>query len=186
MKKNIQPSTCLAPVPVVMVTCGDEREANVLTIAWAGTVNSVPPMVSIAVRYGRYSYPIIKEKREFTVNLVDAGLVEATDRCGVLSGRDGDKFSRAGLTKAPGVAVRAPYIAESPASLECKVVQEISLGSHALFLAEVVNVIADEKYVGANGALQIPDGVLVAYCNGKYVTTGGTVGTYAYTAKKKD
>ena len=94
MKKNIQPSTCLAPVPVVMVTCGDEREANVLTIAWAGTVNSVPPMVSIAVRYGRYSYPIIKEKGEFTVNLVDAGLVEATDRCGVLSGRDGEPMGQ--------------------------------------------------------------------------------------------
>lgn len=185
MKKNLKASTFLAPVPVVMVTCGDEEKSNVITLAWVGTVNSDPPMVSISVRYGRYSYPIIKEKGEFTINLVDASLVEATDRCGVLSGRDGDKFFRAGLTKVPGVAVKTPYIAESPASLECKVVQETDFGSHAVFLAEIVNVIADEKYVGENGSLQLPDGLLVAYANGKYVATGKTLGTYAYTAKKK-
>ncbi len=185
MKKNLNASTLLAPVPVVMVTCGDEERSNVITLAWVGTINSDPPMVSISVRYGRYSYPIIKETGEFTVNLVDKSLVEATDLCGVLSGRNGDKFARAHLTKCPGVAVKAPYIGESPAALECKVVRQIDLGSHAVFFGEVVNVIADEKYVGTNGSLQLPDGLLVAYTNGKYVATGETLGTYAYTAKKK-
>ncbi len=185
MKKNLKPGTLLAPVPVVMVTCGDEERSNIITIAWAGTVNSDPPTVAVAVRYGRYSYPIIKEKGEFTVNLVDRNMVEATDVCGVLSGRNADKFERAHLTKRPGVAVKAPYISESPAALECKVVRQIDLGSHAVFFGEVVNVLADEQYIGANGSLLLPDGLLVAYVNGRYVATGETLGTYAYTAKKK-
>ena len=185
MKKSIKAGTLLAPVPVVMVSCGDMENSNIITLAWVGTVNSEPPMVSISVRYGRHSYPIIKEKGEFTLNLVSKDLVETTDTCGVISGRNEDKFSYCNLTKGEGVAVKAPYIQESPASLECKVVKEVDFGTHAVFFGEILNVIADEKYVNEKGALSLPDGLLVAYSGNKYVATGEELGTYGYTAKKK-
>lgn len=185
MKKNLKASTLLAPVPVVMVSCGDAEKSNIITLAWVGTVNSEPPMVSISVRYGRYSYPVIKEKGEFTVNMVTKELVEATDICGVISGRNEDKFARCKLTKCEGVAIKTPYIKESPVSLECKVVKETDFGTHAVFFAEIVNVIADEKYVDEKGKLVLPDGLLVSYVNGNYVATGEKLGYYAFTTKKK-
>lgn len=185
MKKNIKASTVLAPVPVVMVSCGDMENSNIITLAWVGTVNSEPPMVSISVRYNRYSYPIIKERGEFTINLVSKDLVAVTDTCGVISGRIEDKFARCNLTKGEGVAVKAPYIQESPVSLECKVVKEVDFGTHAVFFGEILNVIADEKYVNEKGVLSLPEGLLVAYSGGKYVATGDALGSYGYTTKKK-
>ncbi len=183
MKINLMPSTCLAPVPAVMVTCGDETENNIITLAWVGTVNSEPPIVSISVRYARHSLPLIERTGEFTVNLVSQDLLHATDVCGVVSGRNGDKFAAAGLTRAKGVRVRCPYIQESPASLECKVISRNDFGTHAVIFGEVVNVIADETYV-KEGKLSLPDGLLIAYQNGRYIATGETLGTYAYTAKE--
>ena len=185
MKKSIKATTALAPVPVVMVSCGDMEKSNIITLAWVGTVNSEPPMVSISVRYGRYSYSIIKERGEFTVNLVSRDLVEKTDICGVISGKNQDKYSYCGLTKGAGIKVKAPYIQECPVSLECKVIKEVDFGTHAVFFGEILNIIADEKYINERGGLSLPDGLLVAYSGNKYVATGEELGTYAYTAKKK-
>lgn len=183
MKINLKPTTCLAPVPAVMVTCGDEKENNIITLAWVGTVNSEPPVVSISVRYARHSLPLIERTGEFTANLVSKELLHATDVCGVVSGRNADKFALTGLTRGKGEKVGCPYIKESPASLECKVVKRVDLGTHAVLFGEIVNVIADEKYV-KNGRLALPEGLLVAYQNGSYVSMGETLGTYAYTAKE--
>lgn len=185
MKKNIAACTCLAPVPAVMVSCGTQEESNIITLAWVGTVNSDPPMVSISIRYSRHSFAIVDERKEFTVNLVTEDLVRATDRCGVVSGKNVDKFALCGLTKGEGVAVSCPYIAESPVSLECKVVKRVDFGSHAVFFGEIVNVIADEKYLDEKGRLSLPEGLLAAYVNGKYVSTGAALGSYGFTAKEK-
>lgn len=184
MKIDLKPSTYLAPVPAVMVTCGDARENNIITLAWVGTVNSEPPVVSISVRYSRHSLPLIERSGEFTVNLVTKELLHATDVCGTISGRDRDKFEAAGLTRGAGRAVGCPYIAESPASLECKVIKRVDLGTHAVFFGEIVNVVADEAVV-KNGRLALEAGRLVAYENGKYLYTGEQAGTYGYTAKEK-
>ena len=184
MKKSIKATTALAPVPVVMVSCGDGKESNIITLAWVGTVNSEPPILSISVRYGRHSYPIIKERGEFTVNLVSRDLVEATDICGVISGKDEDKFDFCHFTKGEGIAVRAPYIEECPVALECKVVKQVDFGTHAVFFGEILNVIADEQYVNEHGTLSLPEGLLAAYSGGKYVTTGEALGSYGFTAKK--
>lgn len=184
MKVNLKPSTCLAPVPAVMVTCGDETEDNIITLAWVGTVNSEPPTVSISVRYSRHSLPLIERTGEFTVNLVSKELLHATDVCGVVSGKDTDKFALTGLTRGKGVKVKCPYIEESPAALECKVVKRVDLGTHAVLFGEIVNVIADEKYV-QNGKLALPDGHLIAYRHGSYISTGEALGSYGYSSKEK-
>lgn len=166
-----------------MVTCGDEAENNIITIAWAGTVNSEPPVVSISVRYSRHSLPLIERTGEFTVNFVAKELLHATDVCGVVSGRNADKFALTGLTRGKGEKVGCPYIKESPVSLECKVIKRVDLGTHAVLFGEIVNVIADEAYV-KNGKLALPEGLLVAYQHGSYVATGEALGTYGYTAKE--
>lgn len=181
MKINLKPSTCLAPLPAVIVTCGDEEENNAITLAWVGTVNSVPPTVSISVRYSRHSLPIIERTGEFTVNLIPSSLVKKLDGCGVTSGAECDKFERMGLTRAKGMEVKCPYLAESPASLECKVVKRVDLGTHAVFFGEIVNVIANEEAV-KDGKLSL--GPLVSYANGKYYETGEELGFYGYTAKE--
>lgn len=183
MKKNLKPTTCLAPVPAVMVTCGSGENSNIITLAWVGTVNSEPPIVSISVRYSRHSFDLIEKSGEFTVNLVSKELVEATDKCGVKSGRDTDKFALCNLTKRAGVKVACPYIGESPASLECRVVKRVDFPTHAVFFGEIVNVIAEEVYVNEKGKLVLPDGLLAAYVNGAYVATAEKLGSYGYTAK---
>ncbi len=185
MKQNLKPATYLAPVPAVMVTCGDETESNIITLAWVGTVNSEPPIISISVRYQRHSLPLIEKTGAFTVNLVTKDLVKATDLCGCVSGKNTDKFALTGLHKGKGQAVACPYIEESPVSLECKVVRRVDLGTHAVFFGEIVNVIADEKYIGENGRLALPEGLLVAYENGKYLVTGEKLGTYGYSVREK-
>lgn len=185
MKRNLKPATCLAPVPAVMVTCGTAENANIITLAWVGTVNSEPPVVSISVRYQRHSLPLIEKTGEFTVNLVTKDLVKATDVCGTVSGKTADKFALTGLTKGEGVAVSCPYIQESPVSLECKVINRVDLGTHAVLFGEVVNVIADEEYLDERGRLSLPEGLLIAYENGKYLATGGKLGTYGYSAREK-
>ncbi len=142
--------------------------------------------MSISVLYERYSYPIIDQTTEFTVNLVTKDLLRATDMCGTVSGKDADKFALCGLAKGKGEKVSCPYILESPVALECKVVDKKEFGSHAVFFGEIVNVIADENCVNERGRLRIPEGELIAYHNGAYVTTGEKIGTYGFTAAERE
>lgn len=184
MKTNIKPSTNLAPVPVVMVSCGDMQNSDIITIAWTGTVNSEPPMLSVSVRKSRYSYELIEKTGEFVVNLVTEELLETCDGCGVISGRDVDKFDKFSLTKENGEKVKAPRIGESPVNLECVVKDKLFLGTHVMFIAEIVNIAVSDKYL-SEGKFKIPDGELVSYVQNRYVKTGETLGTYGFTAKKK-
>lgn len=142
-KISKRPSTYLYPVPVVLATCGGEQP-NIITLAWVGTVCSDPPMVGIGVRPERYSHTLIKETGEFVINIPGEDLLEATDRCGHVSGRDVDKFAALGLTPEPASEVKTPLITECPVNMECKVVQRIPLGAHDLFLGEIVAVHVDE------------------------------------------
>ncbi|MBO5046135.1 MAG: flavin reductase family protein [Clostridia bacterium] len=185
MKKNVKPGTYLAPVPAVMVTCGKGETSNIITLAWVGTVNSEPPIVSISVRYQRHSFRLIEQNGEFTVNLVSKDLVRATDVCGVVSGRNTDKFALTGLTACKGEKVACPYIGESPLSLECKVVNRVDFGTHAVFFGEVVNVIADDTFLDEKGRVSLPANLLAAYVNGTYVGTADALGSYGYTSKEE-
>lgn len=185
-KQNWKPGNMLYPLPVVMVSVADkEGKQNIITIAWAGTICSNPPMVSISVRPERYSYDVIKETGEFVINLTTKELVYATDYCGVKSGRDVDKFKEMGLTALPGKEVNAPLIAESPVNIECKVTQVIPLGSHDMFLAEVVAVHVDEKYIDEKGKFHLDKAEPVAYSHGDYLATGELLGTFGYSVKKQ-
>lgn len=176
----------LYPLPVVMVSVADkEGKPNIITIAWTGTVCSNPPMVSISVRPERYSYDVIKETGEFVINLTTKDLTYATDYCGVKSGCDVDKFKEMGLTALPGKEVKAPLIAESPVNIECKVTQVIPLGSHDMFLAEVVAVHVDEKYIDEKGKFHLEKAEPIAYSHGDYLATGELLGTFGYSVKKQ-
>lgn len=185
MKKILKGTTALSPVPVVMATCGTQENANIVTLAWVGTVNSEPPVLTACVRYGRHSYPLIKESGEFTVNLVSRDLVAAADRCGLVSGKNTDKFALCGLHKGKGVAVSCPYIEESPVALECRVIKEVDLKTHAVFFGEIVNVLADERYVDDKGKLSLPEGLLVGYVGGNYVETGAKIGAIGFSLTRK-
>ena len=175
----------LYPVPAVMVSCARKGEKpNIITVAWAGTVCSDPAMVSISVRKERYSHDIIKETGEFVINLTTRKLARATDYCGVKSGRDVDKFADMHLTAVPSVKIEAPAIAESPVNIECKVKQVLELGSHDMFIAEVVAVNVDEKLLDSKGALRLQDADLIAYSHGQYYTLGDNIGKFGYSVKK--
>lgn len=185
-KQYFKPGNMLYPVPAVMVSCKRENEkANIITVAWAGTINSDPAMVSISVRKQRYSYDIIKETKEFVINLVTEDLTFATDYCGVKSGRDVDKFKEMKLTEIPSRFVKAPSIGESPVNIECKVKEIIPLGSHDVFLAEVVNVTVDDKYMEESGRFNLNSSKLVAYSHGEYYGLGKKLGKFGYSVAKK-
>ncbi len=186
MSKELwKPGNMLYPLPVVMVSMADKRgKNNIITIAWAGTICTNPPMVSVSVRPERYSYPILKETGEFVINLTTRDLVFATDYCGVKSGRDVDKFRELKLTPVPGEKVKAPLIAESPVNLECKVTEVISLGSHDMFLAEVVAVHADNKYMDEKGKFHLEQAEPIVYSHGAYLETGKTLGTFGFSIQK--
>lgn len=176
----------LNPVPAVMVTCqrpGDKP--NIITVAWTGTVCSNPPMLYVSIRPERYSHGIISDTREFVVNLVSTGMIKACDWCGVKSGRDCDKFKETGLTPVPSANVNAPTIDESPLSLECRVTDILKLGSHDMFLAEIVSVAADERYCDENGRFSMDRAHLTAYCHGEYYALGEKLGSFGYSVKKK-
>lgn len=180
-----KPGNLLYPLPVVMVSCMRPGEKpNIITVAWAGTICSDPPMLSVSVRPERYSYGILRETGEFVVNLVNRQLTYATDYCGVKSGRDVDKFREMGLTPSPSVHVKAPGIGESPLSLECKVAQVIPLGSHDMFVAEILGVTADSRYLDENGKFHLNDSDLVAYSHGEYFALGEKLGKFGYSVKK--
>ena len=174
------------PLPALLVSCGStDEEYNIITVAWAGTVCSSPAMVSISVRKERYSYDILKETGEFVINLITRDLTYATDFCGVRSGRDVDKFAQMHLTPLPSQHISAPGIAESPVNLECKVTQVIPLGSHDMFLAEVLGVTVDEKYMDETGKFDLNKTDLIAYSHGQYFTLGDYVGKFGYSVQKK-
>lgn len=176
----------LYPVPAVMVSCArPEEKPNIITVAWAGTVCSSPAMLSVSVRKERYSYDILKETGNFVVNLVNRDLVRACDYCGVKSGRDVDKFQEMKLTPFASQHVAAPSIEESPVNLECKVTKIIPLGSHDLFLAEIVGVTVDEAYLDEKGKFHLNQAGLVSYSHGEYFELGKKLGTFGYSVKKK-
>jgi flavin reductase (DIM6/NTAB) family NADH-FMN oxidoreductase RutF len=187
MAKQIwKPSTLLNPVPVVMVTCADTTgKPNIITVAWAGTVNSEPPMVSISVRKERYSHKLIKEKGQFAINLATLKLVNATDLCGVKSGRDVDKFQMAGLTAKKASVIDVPVIEESPVVLECVVKKVLELGSHDMFIAEVVAVQAEESLLNEKGKLVLEKAGLICYSHGKYWALGRELGFFGFSVAKK-
>lgn len=181
-----RPGNMLYPVPAVMVSCGRQGEkANIITVAWAGTICSDPVMVSVSIRPERYSYGIIKETGEFVVNLVNNRLVFAADYCGVKSGRDVDKFREMQLTPLPSRQIGTPGIAESPVCLECKVTQVIPLGTHDMFLAQVVGVTVDEQYMDEKGKFHLNSAGLVAYSHGEYFELGKKLGSFGYSVRKK-
>lgn len=185
-KQNWKPGNMLNPVPAVMVTCADrEGKPNIITIAWVGTVCTNPPMVSISVRPTRYSYDMIRETGEFVINLTTEKLTRACDYCGVVSGRDVDKFAKTGLTPFPVEGVSVPGIAESPVNIACRVVEERAFGSHTMFLAEVVGVTADETYMDETGRFDINGTGLIMYSHGEYFGMGRKLGKFGYSVQKK-
>ena len=186
-KEYWKPGNMLYPVPAVMVSCGRKGEKpNIITVAWAGTVCSDPPMVSISVRKERYSYEIIRETGEFVINLVNRELVRAADYCGVKSGRDTDKFKEMGLTEQPSRYVGAPGIGESPVNLECRVTNRLELGSHDMFLARVEGVAIDGKYMDEKGKFHLNDSGLVSYSHGEYFELGKKLGSFGWSVRKKE
>lgn len=185
MSKQIwKAGNMLYPLPVVLVSVADrEGRDNVFTVAWAGTVCTNPPMVSISVRPERYSYHMIMETGEFVINLTTERLARATDFCGVRSGRDVDKFKIMRLHREKGQQVSAPLISESPVNIECRVRERQQLGSHDLFLADVLCVHADEAYMDAKGRFDLKKADPIAYDHGSYYALGKKLGTFGYSVK---
>ncbi len=185
-KQHWKPGNMLYPVPAVMVSCQRQGEKpNIITVAWAGTVCSDPAMVSVSIQKKRYSYGIIRDSGEFVVNLTTKKLAKATDYCGVRSGRDVDKFAETGLTPCPSQAVGCPGIAQSPVNIECRVTEVKNLGSHDLFLAQVVGVSVDETLLDASGRLRLSRSGLMVYSHGNYFEVGQQIGSFGYSVKKK-
>lgn len=185
MKIRSKEGPLLAPLPTVMVSCGTMEESNIITIAWSGIINSNPPMTYVSVQRSRHSHDIIAERGEFVINLTTTELAKAMDFCGVRSGRDIDKFEAANLTREAGDEVSAPMIAESPVNLECKVVEVKSFPSHDMFIAEIVAVHIDDKYVSERGAYDYGNMDLVAFSHGKYYRLSNKeLGFFGYSVMK--
>ena len=181
-----KPGNFLYPLPAVMVSCADASgNSNIITIAWTGTVCSDPPMVYISVRKERHSYPMLKETGEFVINLPSEDLAYALDKAGCTTGAKIDKFKELNLTPAKSNKVSAPSIAEAPVCIECKVTKVLELGTHDMFLAEVVSVSVDEKYLDEKGVFHMDQCNLVAYEHGAYRKMSDTIGTFGYSVRKK-
>lgn len=187
MKKEVwKAGNMLYPVPAVMVSCRDASGSqNIITVAWTGTVCSDPPMLSVSIRPERHSFRMIQESGEFVVNLTTEDLVRRADEAGVRTGREVDKWKLLELTPQKASAVSAPLIAESPVNIECKVKQILPLGSHSLFLAEVLAVDIDPSLLDAEGRLALERAKLVAYSHGEYYGLGALLGSYGYSVRKK-
>jgi len=185
-KQFWKPGNMLYPVPPVMVSCQRENEKpNIITVAWTGTINTMKPMLSISVRPERYSYNIIRETGEFVVNLTTKDLVFATDYCGVRSGKDVDKFKEMHLTPCESQVIKAPGIAESPVNIECKVIEVKEMGSHHMFIAEVVGVNVDDMYIDEKGKFHLNSANLITYSHGEYYELGKKLGKFGYSVQKK-
>ena len=175
----------LAPTPPVMVSCGTMEEANIITVAWCGILNTIPPKTYISVRPSRHSHAIIRERSEFVLNLTPASLVRAADYCGTYTGAKVDKFKKCSLTKVQVEEVAAPLIDEAPLSLCCRVTDVVPLGSHDMFMADIVAVYADEALLDDKGKLHMARAGLCAYAHGEYFALGKRIGTFGFSAKKK-
>lgn len=184
-KEYWKPGNMLYPIPAVMVSCGSKDKPNIITIAWAGTVCSSPAMVTISVRKERYSYDLIKDSKEFVINLVTKELVKQADYCGVKSGRDVDKFKEMKLTPMKGNCVDTPIIGECPVNIECVVKDILPLGSHDMFLAEVVSVDVDKRFIDEKGKFHLNKSGLVVYSHGEYYGLGELLGKFGYSVQKK-
>lgn len=197
-KSAFKPGNMLYPLPAVMVSCqypnstdpvcknpSLQGKPNIITVAWAGTVCTNPPMLSISVRPERYSYHILEASKEFVVNLTTETLLRATDFCGVRSGKDIDKFKEMHLTPLPSREIAAPGIAESPVNIECKVRQILPMGSHSIFLADVVAVTIEDDYMDEAGKFHLNQTGLVTYSHGEYFSLGDKLGTFGYSVAKK-
>lgn len=183
-KVTWKPGTFLYPLPVVMVSCGTMEKSNIITVAWTGILNTDPATVYISVRPNRYSYNLIKEQGEFVINLTNKELVRATDWCGVKTGAKVDKFKEMNLHKEKAKFVNCPMIKESPVSVECKLKEIKELGSHHMFIADVLAINADEKYIEQNGAFDISKCDLIAYSNGHYYSLGKKLGKFGFSVQK--
>lgn len=184
-KKFWKAGTFIYPIPAVMVSCGDMENSNIITVAWTGILNTNPAKVYISVRPERYSYNIIKEKKEFVINLTNKNLAYATDWCGVKTGAKVDKFKEMHLTKEKCQFVSSPAIKESPVSIECKVTDIKEFGSHHMFIADVMSIDADEKYINEKGSFDISKCNLIAYANGGYYELGRKIGKFGFSVEKK-
>ncbi|MCC8037606.1 MAG: flavin reductase family protein [Bacteroidales bacterium] len=186
MKVDWRPGTMLYPLPAVIVTCGTLEQSNMLTVSWTGTICSDPPMLYISVRPSRHSYPIIKERMEFTVNLTTKAMARATDWVGVRSGAEYDKWKETGLTPEPGVKVACPCIKESPLAIECRVKEIIPLGTHDMFIADVLNVRAEQSLINPEtGAFDLGGADLISYIHGGYYSQGEKLGKFGFSVQKK-
>ncbi len=175
----------IAPLPPVMVTCGTEEKPNVLTIAWTGILNTIPPKTYIAVRPSRYSYNLIKESKEFVINLTPADLVKACDYCGVKSGNKFNKFEDMKLTTQKASVISVPLLEQSPVSIECKVTDIVPLGSHDMFIADIVAVNVAEEIIDSSGKLHLDKANLVAYSHGEYFELGRKLGSFGFSVQRK-
>ncbi len=178
--------TLLAPLPAVMVSCGSMEKPNAITVGWTGIINSDPAKTYVSIRPSRYSYGIIKKTGKFVINLTNENLARATDFCGVRSGRDMNKFEKCGMTAAPAHELPdTPVIAESPISLECRVTDIVPLGTHDMFIADIVSVGVDPALVDEHGALHLERAKLIAYSHGDYFALGRKLGDFGYSVRKK-
>lgn len=186
-REDWKAGTMIYPVPAVMISCGDiDKESNIFTASWVGTICTNPPMCYVSIRPERYSYNIIKNKMEFAINLSNRALAKATDYCGVVSGAKFDKFDKMGLSKEKAKFIAAPLIKESPISIECKVKDIIKLGSHDMFIADVVNIRVDKKYINQEtGALDLYSADMLSYCHGEYFNLGEFIGYFGWSVSKK-
>lgn len=185
-KTTWKPGTLIYPLPAALISCGTVEENNVMTVSWLGTICTNPPMCYISVRPERYSYYIIKKHGCFVINLTNEAMAFATDWCGVKSGKDVNKFSEMNLTPVQAEVVNAPIILESPLSIECEIVEIKELGSHHMFIANVVNIIADQRYIDkTTGAFDMTKAKLIAYSHGKYYKLGDEIGRFGWSVKKK-
>ena len=183
-KVSWKPGNMVYPLPAVMVSCGDEKTKNIVTVGWTGTICTNPAMTYISLRTSRYSYDIIKQMGYFVINLTTKKLAYATDLCGVKSGRDIDKFKEAKLTPTYDESTGCVMIEESPVSIICKTVEIKELGSHHMFIANVISVNIDEKYLDDTGRFNLNDSELIAYSHGKYFGLGEELGGFGYSVKK--
>ena len=186
-KEIWRPGNMIYPLPAIMVSCGaSPDEYNVFTASWVGTICSDPAMCFVSIRQSRHSYDIVKRNMAFTLNLTNEDLARATDWCGVRSGRDYNKFAEMNLTPMKGVKVDAPYINEAPMSIECRVKQIIHLGTHDMFIADVMNVLADKRFIDPQtGEFDLKKANLIAYSHGEYFKLGEKIGNFGWSVKKK-
>ncbi len=181
MKKEVNKTTIFYPVPVAMVSCGNYNnlEKNIITVSWTGIINTEPPMLYISIRQNRHSYDIIKREGEFIINIVTEELAFLADYCGTNSGKNVDKFLETKLTAEKAINLNCPLIKESPVNIECKVKETIDLGTHTMFMANIVSVIAEEEYI-KNNAIDIEKIKSICYNNREYYSLGGSIGKFGY------